>query len=276
MLGIDAGGTYLKFGTFREENGILEHLNLLPLPYTKEFLTFLIESHSPVLVTGAGSQAIKAWFSPSKKIEIVPELLATGLGGAYLAHLDKCIVVNIGSGTPVLYVNRNAGKVEHLGGTGMGSASLVGLGKFLTGISNLDEISSEALKGKASKVNLLIQDIYSDPTVIGLPGNITASNFGKYQDWRHNKPETKPSIQDLLAGLHSMVGETIAVVSTLASRQKSSEGLPIVGTGGGTMNEALVRELEFTFNYMKQEYIIPTNAVYGSLTGVFVAKGFLS
>lgn len=280
VLGIDAGGSYFKFGVYNDDKKYLDHLNLFPLPYTREFLGFLFENHSTVLITGAGAQNIKNLISKMhhEKIEILPELLSTGLGGAYLADVDQCIVVNIGSGTPILYVDKEKKEVKHLGGTGMGSASLAGLSSFLTGISDLDEISREALKGNPIKVNLLISDIYSNPDDIGIPGYITASNFGKYQDWRHADEENKPSKADFLAGLHSMVGETIAMVSTLASRQykDSNPELPIIITGGGTLNSALINNLEFTYKYLNQKYTIPENAVFATLHGVFLAKNMFT
>jgi activator of 2-hydroxyglutaryl-CoA dehydratase len=76
-----------------------------------------------------------------------------------------------------------------------------------------------------------------------------------------------------------MVGETIAMVSTLASRQykDSNPELPIVITGGGTLNSALINNLEFTYKYLNnQKYVIPENAVFATLHGVFLAKDMYS
>lgn len=268
-LGIDAGGTFLKLG-----NPLLDHLELHPLPYNREFIENFLGKQESLLLTGAGSQVIKSWF-PDLKVEIIPELKATGLGGAFLSGYDECIVVNVGSGTPILYVNRKNMEVIHLGGTGMGSASLVGLSHYLTGLTDLDTIGREALKGDPNKVNLLVGDIYPNPEAVGLPGDLTASNFGKYQDWRHIKKKSKPSKTDLLAGLHIMVSETIAVVSTLASRRYAEKNLPIVITGGGTLNLGLVKYLKKTFSFLTQKFIIPEHAVYGTLHGVFVAQELL-
>ena len=275
MIGVDVGGSYFKFGVHKPGQPYLNFLNMLPLPYTKEFVTFLFENNTPVLITGAGAKdVIDLVGDDDYEIEIVPELLATGLGASYLAQVNNCIVVNIGSGTPVLYVDRKKKEVEHLGGTGAGSATIAGLSHYLTGIDDLREIGAEALKGDASKVNLLISDIYKNPDDIGIPGNITASNFGKYQNWRHFERGTKPTKPDFLAGIHTLVGETIAMISTLASRQyrENHHNLPIVITGGGALNPALIKVLKFTYEYLKQDYIIPEYAEYATLHGMFVAK----
>lgn len=272
IIGIDAGGSFIKAGN--PITGV-DTLKMYPLPYDREFLTTIgIESYEEILVSGAGSQTIANWF-PNLNIQTIPELQATGLGGAYLAKLNKCIVINIGSGTPILYVDRGQKNVVHLGGTGMGSASLVGLSNFLSGINNLDAIGHEALKGDPSKVNLLIRDIYPNPEAIGIPGHITASNFGKYQDWRYLDPTSKPTTYDLLAGLHVMIAETICTIGTLASRKYSDLDLPIVITGGGTLNPALIRYLQTTFDYLNQKYVIPELAPYGTLHGIFIATGKL-
>ncbi|MHA2362644.1 MAG: hypothetical protein ACXAC7_01705 [Candidatus Hodarchaeales archaeon] len=272
-LGLDAGGTFIKLGN------PLEQLESYPLPFTRSFIKKQIEKKTSILLTGAGSQLIKKWF-PDQNIKIIPELKATGLGGSYLAGYNECIVVNVGSGTPILYTNRKESemKVVHLGGTGMGSATIVGLSHYLTNENNLEKIGKAALKGEPGKVNLLVGDLYSNPAEIGLPAHITASNFGKYQNWRHvtiSSNESKPSKDDLLAGLHSMVSETIAVISTLASRQFTKKKLPVVITGGGTLNPGLVKYLKSTFEYLKQKFVFPEKAIFGTLYGCFIEQDLI-
>lgn len=269
IIGFDAGGTFLKYGT-------PEKLDLLPLPYTKELIFDLIASDKEtILLTGAGAKSIANWvtaLNESKetekrlKVNIYNEFLCTGLGGAILANKDECLVVNIGSGTPFLYVNASKRDVQHLGGTGLGSATLVGLSHFMLNISDLTEISESALAGDPSKVNLLVSDLYDKSTEdLGLPGDITASNFGKYQDWR--VITNKPGKNDILAGLHVLVSETIAVLARQSIKPYGD--LPIILTGGGTMNKALVKYLQKTFQYLGKEVIIPENAIFGTLKGLF-------
>ena len=273
FIAFDAGGSFIKYG-------IPKSLHFFPLPYTKEIILNIINENGSknVLLTGAGSQIIKNWLSPSndKKVVIHQEFQATGFGGAYLSDLDECIVVNIGSGTPILYVNRKDKKVIHLGGTGLGSASIVGLSHFITQIDELDKISSLALQGNAAKVNLLVGDLYENSLKeLGLPASITASNFGKYQNWRHI--DEKPSINDLLAGLHVLVAETIAVITFQASKTYTkNHSIPIVITGGGTLNEALTVNLKKTFKFLNDiECIVPQNALYGTLHGLFVLENLI-
>lgn len=267
MFGIDAGGTYIKFG--EPINDVME---IHPLPYSKEWLAHECgQGTPPFLVTGAGSDTIIDWF-PELNFERVSELTATGLGGAYLAGAEECVVINIGSGTPILHVEVKGKLVEHLGGSGLGSASLVGLSYYMTGIEDLDRIDEKAFSGDPDKVNLLIKDIYDNPEQVKLPGDITASNFGKYQNWRHINHGKKPDPKDLLAALHKMVGETIAVMANLACKQCSVVDLPVIITGGGTLNRALLKYLDITFKYLGQPYIVPSKAVYSTLHGLFVYK----
>lgn len=269
IIGFDAGGTFLKYGT-------PDKLELLPLPYTKELIFDLISSEEKaILLTGAGAKTISNWITTlntnnqTKKeyeVKIYNEFLCTGLGGATLANKDECLVVNIGSGTPFLYVNASKKDVQHLGGTGLGSATLVGLAHFMLDITDLSEITELALAGDPAKVNLLVSDLYDKSTEdLGLPGDITASNFGKYQDWR--VISKKPGKNDILAGLHVLVSETIAVVARQSIKPYGD--LPIILTGGGTMNKALVKYLQKTFQYLGKEVIIPENAIFGTLKGLF-------
>lgn len=267
-LGFDAGGTFLKFGS-------MEKVHLLPLPYTKELLTNLLTPDiQRIILTGAGSKTIVKWFqevtgiSSNVNFQVYNEFMATGLGGAFLADVQECIVVNIGSGTPILYVNSKINHVDHIAGTGLGSASLVGLAHFILNISDLEKIADLALRGDPNNVNLLVGDLYDHSKEdLGLPSDITASNFGKYQDWRNVK--TKPNNSDLLAGLHVLVAETISVIASQSSKAYTS-GLPIVLTGGGTMNRALVKYLLKTFTYLERKVIVPNNAIYATLNGLFI------
>lgn len=270
MFGIDAGGTYLKLGNPKEGD-----LELHPLPYSKEWLEMKLDPREgPFFITGSGTMKIQGWF-PDLGLRFVPELQAIGLGGAYLSGKQECIVMNIGSGTPILYVDRRTKEVRHLGGTGMGSASLAGLSYYMTGISDLDRIDEKAYEGNADRVNLLISDIYEDPDLVALPGNVTASNFGKYQDWRHLDCAKKPDAKDLLAALHKMVAETIAVMANLASKQHGKVHLPVSITGGGTLNHALVKYLKISFEYLDQEFVIPLKAEFSTLYGLFVHEELL-
>jgi len=270
MFGIDAGGTYIKLG-----EPITDVIEMHPLPYSKEWMRHQLDGTTPpYLITGAGSSTIQSWL-PDVEFEMVPELQATGLGGAYLAGMEECIVINIGSGTPILYVDLPEKRVEHVSGTGMGSASLAGLSYYMTGIYDLDRIEEKAFEGEPERVDLLIRDIYENPDLVKLPGDVTASNFGKYQDWRHIGLDRRPDVSDLLAGLHKMVAETIAVMAGLACKQGPKNGLTVAITGGGTLNQALMKYVRISFDYLKQPYIIPRKAVYSTLHGLFVFEDLI-
>lgn len=270
MFGIDAGGTYIKLG-----EPVTDVMEMHPLPYSKQWIRHQLEGAAPpYLITGAGSSTIRNWL-PNVDFILVPELQAIGLGGAYLAETEECIVINIGSGTPILYANLAEKRVEHLSGTGMGSASLAGLSYYMTGIYDLDRIEEKAFEGESERVDLLIKDIYENPELVKLPGDITASNFGKYQDWRHIGLDRRPDINDLLAGLHKMVAETIAVMAGLACKQYTDKKLTVSVTGGGTLNRALMKYLRISFDYLEQPYIIPQKAVFSTLHGLFVFEDLI-
>jgi pantothenate kinase len=145
----------------------------------------------------------------------------------------------------------------------------------MTGISDLDVMDEKAFEGNPDLVNLLISDIYQNLDNIDMPGDTTASNFGKYQDWRHIGIQKQPEIPDLLAALYKMVAETIAVIANLACKQCATNDILVSVTGGGTLNRALMEHLKSTFEYLQQPCIIPRKAVFGTLHGLFVYEGLI-
>lgn len=263
FIGIDAGGTYFKAGN------PFAKLESNSLPFDRFRIKKLIECTKQTLLTGAGSNTILQWF-PERKIKVFNEFQCTGFGAKYLSKMEECLVLNIGSGTPILHV---AEKVTHLSGTGLGSATIVGLSKLILGVErSLPEIMTLASTGDPTKVNLLVGDLYEHSEKdIGLPGDITASNFGKYQYWTKT---ARPKINDLIAGLHVMVAESLAVIVTQTSKSFSPT-IPIVITGGGTLNTVLLSYITKTFTYLEKDFIIPENAIYATLYGLFVLENVI-
>ena len=74
-----------------------------------------------------------------------------------------------------------------------------------------------------------------------------------------------------------MISQSIALVSSLVCRQyiDSENKIPLVITGGGTVNTALMFWFKKSFRLLKQNIIIPNNAVYGTLYGVFINQNKL-
>jgi len=74
----------------------------------------------------------------------------------------------------------NEKEYTRVGGSSLGGGTFLGLCRALTGCSSFQEALSLAHKGKGSKVDLLVNDIYGrDYSSLGLSGDTIAASFGK-------------------------------------------------------------------------------------------------
>ncbi|XP_059469854.1 4'-phosphopantetheine phosphatase isoform X1 [Neocloeon triangulifer] len=95
------------------------------------------------------------------------------------SHIFPYILVNIGSGVSVLKVE-SEDKYERIGGTATGGGTFWGLGSLLTSAKGFDELLALAEKGDHRNLDMLVKDIYGgDYQLLGLPGDLIASSFGK-------------------------------------------------------------------------------------------------
>ena len=90
---------------------------------------------------------------------------------------------------------------------------MLGLSYLLTGIKEYDSIVRKAEQGVRDEIDLKVRHIYegAEPPI---PGDLTASNFGHVLQ----KPELH-RVEDILASVIGMIGETVTTVSVLAATQ---------------------------------------------------------
>lgn len=89
------------------------------------------------------------------------------------------LLVNIGSGVSIMKVESET-KYERIGGSSLGGGTFWGLGSLLTSARNFDDLLQIANRGDHRNVDMLVKDIYGgDYRVLGLPGDLIASSFGK-------------------------------------------------------------------------------------------------
>lgn len=204
-------------------------------------------------VTGVGSASI-ADEVLGIKAEHVEEFQAVGLGGIELSGVEKALVVSVGTGTAI--VHAEGGQARHLGGSGVGGGTILGLSKAMAGISDFDTLALAASRGDAKKVDLLIGDI-SSKAVGALPSDATASNFGKMAE--------RPGVDDLAAGIVNMVFQTVGVLAYFAARAAGDEVIVIVGN---TMQIPLARDvLTRLYALYGMRFIIPEEAQYATALG---------
>jgi type II pantothenate kinase len=81
-------------------------------------------------------------------------MTAIGTGGKYLAKKDRIIISNIGTGTAIIEVNGK--NINHLGGTGVGGGTIIGLSKIMLATTDFDTVMEYASKGIIHNVDLMI------------------------------------------------------------------------------------------------------------------------
>lgn len=146
------------------------------------------------------------------------ELDCVGQGALFLSKLNSAIVVSCGTGTSVSLAKLLQPSI-HLGGTGVGGGTLLGLGKLILHTDSAEKIFSLAKTGDKTKINLTVGDILGQGIGL-LPTDATAANFGHLQS---DKP------QDFAQALVNLIAETIGMVACLAAKTTPETKLVFVG-----------------------------------------------
>lgn len=170
-----------------------------------------------VMLTGVGAAYVKNdvyGVSTSKTDEFV----ADALGARYESKLEHAIVVSMGTGTS--FVMCHGDDMRHIGGTGIGGGTLLGLSRLLLNTGDIKQVAELAMQGDVSHVHLLIGDISPHP-LPGLPMNATASLFA------HAKNDA--SKEDIAAGLISMVLQSIGSSAVLAAQGTGCRDMVLIG-----------------------------------------------
>ncbi len=242
ILGIDIGGSTTDIVGFKndEMKGYLSVEASDPLTSASgalgKFINYkdlIIDDIKHVAITGVGSSYVK---KDLFQIETrrVREFEAVGAGGAFLTSHDEAIIVSMGTGTAIVHYER--GDISHLGGTGVGGGTLVGLGNAIIGTDNYNRLEEMAGDGDASRVDLSVGDITLD-SIPGLNKEVTASNFGNL--------DSEPEDEDYAMGIVNLVFQTVGMMSVFASRIKDVNDVIITGKlSQMTVGQKVLKELK--------------------------------
>ncbi|MFZ2636689.1 MAG: BadF/BadG/BcrA/BcrD ATPase family protein [Rectinemataceae bacterium] len=262
IVGIDIGGTTTKIVGLGRDGTIAYATVKASDPVASaagaigKFLAVAGKKMSDIdrlAVTGVGSTFIDKDIL-GIKVEHVEEFQAVGLGGLELSGAKRALVVSVGTGTAIVHAEGRLAR--HVGGSGVGGGTILGLGKALAGISDFDNFALAASKGCVENVDLTISDI-SSGAVGTLPPNATASNFGKMAD--------RPSPEDYAAGIVNMVFQTVGMLAILAARAEGDTAIVIVGN---TMQIPMAREiLGALYPVYGVKFIVPELAQYATAMG---------
>ena len=142
IIGIDVGGSTTKIVGFKELNGKTELIEPQFVrandPVTATYGAFgkftdensiSIKEIDRIMMTGVGSSYVKHNLYGLDSVR-VPEFNGIGMGGLYLSGLSRALVVSMGTGTALVHASSD-GKMDYLGGTGVGGGTLLGLSKLM-------------------------------------------------------------------------------------------------------------------------------------------------
>ncbi|GHU24665.1 type II pantothenate kinase [Spirochaetia bacterium] len=206
-----------------------------------------------IMITGAGAGKIPdTLFGIST--ENVGEITAIGIGGIFLSGRENIIISNVGTGTAIIEAHRN--KIVHIGGSGVGGGTILGLSKKLLGMSNFNEIMALAESGNLATVDLLLGDIMNSDLSF-LNKESTASNFAKMLD--------SAALADIALGIVNMVYQVIGMLSVFAARSRNIDTVIVTGNGGN--NPIGVRILQIISEMYAIKFCHPDSAEYTTAIG---------
>jgi type II pantothenate kinase len=172
-----------------------------------------------IMITGVGAAKIKndIFGIPTVWID---EIQAIGIGGIFLSGRDHIIIANIGTGTAI--IEAAAEKITHLGGSGVGGGTILGLAKKLLPITDFNGIMELAETGNLNQVDLLLEDIM-ETDISFLNKESTASNFGKMLDTAGSG--------DIALGIVNLVYQVIGMLSVFAAKSRNVNRIVVTGNG---------------------------------------------
>jgi type II pantothenate kinase len=265
ILGIDIGGTTTKIAGFKGRTvcGVLTVQANDPVTSASGALGKFINEFSlplgsidSIAITGVGASALpdRLFGIP---VNLVEEFTAIGLGGLFLARIERAVVVSMGTGTALVLADGN--HVKHLGGSGVGGGTLIGLSRYILNTTEFENIVELAKGGALNKIDLNISDI-SKRSMGDIPLSATASNFGKHLD--------NASQPDLALGLINLVCQTIGMMAVFASREHKTNKIVLTGK---LVKLPQAKEIFHRLGKLfGKEFLIPEYAEYSTAVGAAV------
>lgn len=263
ILGVDIGGSTTKIIALNENKECVSTLQVKAadqLTAVYGAIGNLLHSNKisfdqvkKIVLTGVGSSKIEGniYDIPSYK---VPEFEAIGYGGLMLSGLKETIVISMGTGTA--YVHATESGSRHIGGSGVGGGTILGLAEKMIGVNDIDSIIELARSGNLDNVDLFVSEM-SNMETTALPSDVTASNFGKVRSCA-----TK---EDMASGILNMIFQTIGLMAAFACRNTDIK--TVVATGSVAAIPQAKDVLDAVGNLCKIDFIIPKEAKFATAIG---------
>ena len=262
ILGIDVGGSTTKIVGQKDGNcfGMLQVRATDQITSMYGAIGNLLSKHGlypsdvdEIYITGVGASFINEQIYGIKTVK-VSEFTAIGHGALCLTGLNEALVVSMGTGTA--FVRAAGNDITHLGGSGVGGGTIIGLASQMLQKSDVDAVIALAEKGNLKNTDLFVSDILSSE-LHSLPSDLTAANFGKIK--------STASQSDIALALLNMVFETIGMLTMFALKNDNIGNVVFTGT------LATFPQAEMVFSKFKEivglDYIIPNDAIYATALG---------
>ncbi|MBR4157766.1 MAG: pantothenate kinase [Oscillospiraceae bacterium] len=222
LLGIDAGTSAVKLAVLDGEKIVLTHYERNRGSSMETLNRALWNSGARDLeLTAAAVTGLNGNNCHPEEMGLpifgVSEIDAIGRGGRYLGGLDRAMIVNLGSGST--FVLADGDTYTHLGGTGVGGGTLIGLGRRLLGIDDPAKLAELAAEGDLAKVDLRIGDLFGGSET--LQQELTASNLAKFD------PDATDA--DWAAGLFNLVLQSVGTMAILACGGRDLQDIVLLG-----------------------------------------------
>lgn len=206
-----------------------------------------------IILTGGHSRTFGSEFE-GVPLNIVSEIDAIGTGGVFLAKTNSGLVCSMGTGT--CFVSARKGIFKHVGGTGVGGGTFLGLSRTLLQTDTFSDLQQLVKNGESHSVDLLVAEIVGGG--IGfVPSSATAANFAKASQ--------QNSKNDIARGIANMVGQTIASLAVFAARTENHKKIIL---GGKLIRLPQIVEIaKKTADIYGRKIIVPEHAEYMSAIG---------
>jgi type II pantothenate kinase len=163
-------------------------------------------------------------------------------------------------GTGTAFVTASYDEVKHMGGTGVGGGTLLGLSNRMLNVRGFSDLIETAQGGNLSNIDLTIKDISMDSSIGLLPPDSTASNFGKISDLA--------SRADVALGIINLVFQTIGMLSIFATRIDNIKDIVLTGN---LVNVPQAKEIfDNLGNIFSVNFHIPEHAEYATAAGAAI------
>lgn len=219
-----------------------------------------LSSIEKISLTGVGASWVEGevYGLPTERVR---EFEAIGRGGLMLARVPEALVVSMGTGTAFVRASLSDG-CAHIGGSGVGGGTLMGLSDRLFNLHKIDAVLALAEQGNLEGVDLSIREI-SKVEIPSLPAHATAANFGNVK--------STATDADFALGLLNMIFQTAGTLAVFANAATPQR--PIVVTGSVAKLPQAAPMLEEVGALYGVRFLIPENPAFATAIGAAVLAG---